>query len=75
MPKDLQYFRGSEGPLCDCWQGIGYNIFCWGYVGLVPQYIRKFAIRRTIGNYRGPLYDLNIIESQEFPQYQPYHRI
>ena len=60
-PSDLSYFRGGEGPGCGCWQGIGYNLFCWGYVVFVPDFIRKFSMRREIGDYRGNLYDVNII--------------
>lgn len=60
VPDALDHLRQPGACKCHCNQGFGSSLFCCGQYCCIPDYLRNYSIWSSIGQLRGPIYDVSI---------------
>lgn len=66
-PPALEHLRGPGCVKIGCNQGLGSSLFCQSQYCFIPDWMRDYSIWKSIGERRGNIFDVDIIDKPVQP--------
>ena len=65
---EMKVLRGDSCCEVGCNQGLGMNYYCIGHMYFTPDWLKKYSIRKSIGELRGKMGDVVIVNQSDIGQ-------